>query len=104
MKNILLALLITGGAAGAIAEPATNKAANTAQQAISTKKVFKVNGMVCAFCAQGIEKKFKAQPEVQSISVSLETKTVELQFHPGKSISDQDVANLLKEAGYEVVP
>ena len=28
-----------------------------------------IKGMVCAFCAQGIEKKFKAQKEVDNVQV-----------------------------------
>ena len=31
-----------------------------------------VNGLVCSFCATGIEKTFKAQSAVQSIHVDLE--------------------------------
>ena len=37
-----------------------------------------VKGMVCAFCAQGIEKNFLKQPEVSKVEVSLENKFVKL--------------------------
>ena len=30
-----------------------------------------VKGMVCAFCATGIEKTFRKQPEVESVKVDL---------------------------------
>ena len=62
-----------------------------------------VKGMVCAFCAQGIEKKFKAQDEVQSIEVSLEKKFVKIKFKEGQSLSREKIAELLKDAGYEAV-
>jgi mercuric ion binding protein len=62
-----------------------------------------VNGMVCAFCAQGIEKKFKALPEVASIKVSLETKKVELDTQEGKDISDEQIKKIITDSGYEIV-
>lgn len=62
-----------------------------------------VKGMVCAFCAQGIEKKFKAQNEVESINVSLENKFVTIKFKEGKSIPNDKIAQLLKDSGYEAV-
>ncbi len=60
-----------------------------------------VKGMVCAFCAQGIEKKFKAQPEVEKIEVSLENKFVKLNFKDGKRLSKEKITEILKDAGYE---
>lgn len=60
-----------------------------------------VKGMVCAFCAQGIEKKFRSQAEVQDIKVSLENKFVKITFKEGKSLPENRIAELLKDAGYE---
>lgn len=60
-----------------------------------------VKGMVCAFCATGIEKSFMAQPEVESIVVSLEKKFLKLTFKPGKSLSNEKIGGILKDAGYE---
>lgn len=60
-----------------------------------------VKGMVCAFCAQGIEKKFKAQPEVEKIEVSLENKFVKLNFKDGKRLPKEKITEILKDAGYE---
>lgn len=62
-----------------------------------------VKGMVCAFCAQGIEKNFKAQKEVAKIEVSLENKFVKLTFKEGQTLSKEKISELLKEAGYEAV-
>ena len=61
-----------------------------------------VKGMVCSFCAQGITKKFKAQPEVASVEVSLEKKFVKLTYNEGKKLSHEQIESLLKESGYEV--
>lgn len=60
-----------------------------------------VKGMVCAFCAQGIEKNFKAQKEVEGIEVSLADKFVKIKFKEGQKLSQEKIAQLLKEAGYE---
>ena len=61
-----------------------------------------VNGMVCAFCAQGIEKKFKALPEVKKVDVSLEQKQVRLQIDDTKNITDEKIEELIKSAGYNI--
>ncbi len=60
-----------------------------------------VKGMVCAFCAQGIEKQFKSQKEVESIDVSLQNKYVKIKFNDGQKISNEKIAEILKDAGYE---
>ena len=60
-----------------------------------------VKGMVCAFCAQGIEKKFKAQDEVEKIDVSLEKKYVKLTFKDGKRLSNEKIKEILKDSGYD---
>lgn len=75
----------------------------SAQVFAGTEKVVKVSGMVCAFCAQGIEKKFKAEPAVESVSVSLNNKTVKLVFRDGQSVSDEKIESILKESGFTVI-
>lgn len=62
-----------------------------------------VKGMVCAFCAQGIEKKFKSQSEVDSINVSLENKFVTIKYKEGQSLSNDKISQLLRDSGYEAV-
>jgi periplasmic mercuric ion binding protein len=61
-----------------------------------------VNGMVCSFCAQGIEKRISALPEAGPLYINLAQKVVAVQAKPGQQI---DVARLkaeIVEAGYEV--
>ncbi|MGE3683777.1 MAG: heavy-metal-associated domain-containing protein [Bdellovibrionales bacterium] len=62
-----------------------------------------VKGMVCAFCAQGIEKKFKALSEVSSVKVSLASKKVELETKEGKDVTDDQIKKIVKKSGYDVV-
>lgn len=64
--------------------------------------VVKVNGMVCSMCAQGIQKKFKAQADIKQVDVNLENKYVNLTTQEGATISDETITNLIKEAGYHV--
>lgn len=75
------------------------------QAAQSENKIIKVgvNGMVCDFCAQGIEKKFSKEKAISKIDVSLSDKLVTLTLNSGQDIDDQKISELLKGAGYEVV-
>ena len=59
-----------------------------------------VNGMVCAFCATGIEKTFRKQPEVQSVKVDLPSKQVTIKTKPGKRLSDAKVKEIVTYSGY----
>ena len=59
-----------------------------------------VNGMVCAFCATGIEKTFRKQPEVASVKVDLPKKTVTITTKPGKTLSDAKIKEVVTYSGY----
>ena len=59
-----------------------------------------VNGMVCAFCATGIEKTFRKQPEVATVHVDLPKKTVTVTTKPGKTLSDAKVKEIVTYSGY----
>jgi len=61
-----------------------------------------VKGMVCGFCAQGIEKKFKTESAVQKVDVSLETKLVTLDLKEGQDIENSKIEKILKDAGYNI--
>ncbi len=49
-------------------------AASASSAFAAGKSVIAVKGMVCGFCAQGIEKKFGAEAAVEKVKVSLEKK------------------------------
>lgn len=61
-----------------------------------------VNGMVCAFCAKGIEKKLHALPEGQDTYVNLKKRIVVLELKEGKEVSDDTFKQIITEAGYSV--
>lgn len=61
-----------------------------------------VNGMVCGFCATGIEKTFKSQPEVKTVDVDLKNKLVTVTTKEGQTLDDNKLKQLLKNSGYSV--
>jgi copper chaperone CopZ len=61
-----------------------------------------VNGLVCAFCAQGIEKKLKKFPATAEVVVNLEHRLVAVSLKEGQDITDADLRKALTDAGYTV--
>ena len=59
-----------------------------------------VNGMVCAFCATGIEKTFRKQPQVEKVRVDLPKKTVTVTTKPGQTLSDDKIKEIVTYSGY----
>src|ERR1700752_2107746 len=61
-----------------------------------------VNGLVCAFCAQGIEKHLRKFPATADVVVSLEQKLVAVALKDGQDIPDAELRRALTNAGYTV--
>ena len=66
-----------------------------------TNALVKVQGMVCAFCAQGIEKNFNKLEEVKSTKVDLDKMEVLIEFKKGKSIGEKKIKEVVTGAGFE---
>jgi copper chaperone CopZ len=62
-----------------------------------------VNGMVCAFCAQGIEKRLSQMPATKSVFVDLKSKIVAVESKDGMSLDKKAISHEITEAGYDVV-
>lgn len=62
-----------------------------------------VNGLVCAFCAQGIQKTLKAFPAAEAVYVSLENRIVAVQLKDGSDIDDAILRKAITDSGYTVV-
>ncbi len=75
-------------------------AAAPAQTAGTVK--FAVNGMVCAFCAQGIEKRIVKMPEAGPLYINLAHKVVAVEPKPGQRIDVDKVKAEITAAGYDV--
>jgi len=61
-----------------------------------------IKGMVCSFCAQGLEKKFAKLKEIALFSVDLKTKQIQLWFQPNRSMSEKQLTELVLASGYNV--
>ena len=61
-----------------------------------------VDGLVCSFCATGIEKSFQANPDVSNIKVDLDQKLVTITTEGHNDLSDASVTKTITDAGYKV--
>jgi copper chaperone CopZ len=62
----------------------------------------KVYGLVCGFCAQGIEKTLRKNPATADVLVSLEHQTVAVATRSGQDIPDAELTRALTDSGYDV--
>ena len=62
-----------------------------------------VNGMVCAFCAQGIEKRISSMPATKAVYVDLKRKTVAIEAKEGQTLDGNAITAEITDAGYDVV-
>jgi copper chaperone CopZ len=90
MKNLIKALILT---AALFAAPIS--------QAAETVEIG-VNGLVCGFCAQGVNKQLRKHDATEDVLVSLEHKLVAVQLAAGKTLTDAEVRAALTDAGYTV--
>jgi copper chaperone CopZ len=61
-----------------------------------------VSGMVCSFCAQGIEKRLKALPGTAAVHIDLAKGLVEVTARPGSSLDAGSLKRAVRDAGYDV--
>ncbi|PPD52635.1 MAG: heavy metal transporter [Methylotenera sp.] len=73
------------------------------QAAMATQTIkANVNGMVCAFCAQGIEKKMRALSQTKDVYVNLKQRIVAVELKDSQALSNEKVKAIIKDAGYDV--
>jgi len=61
-----------------------------------------VNGMVCDFCAQSIEKVFMKRIEVKGINVNLENQKVVIYLKNEADIENNTISTIFEDAGYTI--
>lgn len=61
-----------------------------------------VNGLVCDFCAQALEKVFSKKTEVENITVNLDEKVVTINFKEGQNLDDETLKEMINDSGYAV--
>ncbi len=91
-KTLLTFLLITGLPALAFAD----------KDKKGSRIVVDVMGMVCAFCAGGIEETFMKEDAVEKITVSLEKHQITLNLKEGKTLDDERIKQLITDASYNI--
>ena len=74
--------------------------AGTAAQATTIE--MKVHGMVCGFCAQGIEKSLRKNPATTDVFVHLESQLVVVTVQDGADIPDAQLREAILNAGYDL--
>lgn len=62
----------------------------------------KVNGIICAYCVQGIEKAFKKLEEVEQVKVDLDNGLVTIHTKDANDLDDAKVKSIITDAGYTV--
>jgi copper chaperone CopZ len=62
-----------------------------------------VNGMVCAFCAQGLEKSFGKMDAVDKINVDLDNMMVTIKVKDGQTLDDAAIQKAIKDNGLDTV-
>ncbi len=74
----------------------------TSAMAAETMKVT-VNGMVCAFCAQGIEKRLTSMASTKAVFVDLRQRIVAVEAKDGQKLDGKSITAEITDAGYDVV-
>lgn len=59
-----------------------------------------VSGLVCGFCAQGIDKQMRSFEATRDVYVNLERGVVAVELDPGADIADEVLDKALTDAGY----
>jgi copper chaperone CopZ len=62
-----------------------------------------VNGMVCAFCAQGLEKSFGKMDSIEKTDVDLDKMQVTLKIKDGKQLDNAAIKKAIEENGLDTV-
>lgn len=74
----------------------------TASTSMASTIEIEVNGLVCAFCAQGIQKSLKKFPEAKDVLVNLEHRLVAVEVGD-EDIADEALRKAITKAGYATV-
>ncbi len=89
--------------ANAKVNPKADNKDNPGNNSIKYSKVITVHGMVCAFCSNSLEKKFKKEEAIDHVKVELKNKKVSVRFKKGKSIEDEKLKEIITSSGFKVM-
>jgi len=69
-------------------------------QAGGVRYVMRVDGLACAFCAYGVEKKLQAIEGVERVEVDLDRGLVVVDAREGVVLTGEQMRRLMREAGF----
>ncbi|MGE0045913.1 MAG: heavy-metal-associated domain-containing protein [Hyphomonadaceae bacterium] len=98
LKTLFLAFLVVLSAP--IVATAQDRSARNAPIAADVE--VSVNGLVCDFCAQAIDRSFRRHPEVNAVRVDLTARLVSIDFRPNQNLDDGAIRDIVTRAGYTV--
>lgn len=98
IRTVAACLFLTG--IGSLAASAQTRPAETASFAADVS--VSVNGLVCDFCAQAIDRSFRRRSEVSSVRVDLTARVVTIDFRPNQNLDDNTIRDIITRAGYAV--
>ncbi len=61
-----------------------------------------VQGMYCQACSYKLEKQFKKIAGIENLTSDYKTGLITFRMMPGKTVSDEEIKKLVKDAGYAV--
>jgi len=70
--------------------------------AVGSRVEVTVNGMVCSFCAQGLERNLRRLPATQAVSVDLQQHRITISLKPGAALDDQQIRKVIRDSGFDV--
>lgn len=99
IKAFALAAALSLASAPALAAPETPAATAQAKGEFVTAHV---NGLVCDFCAQSIQKVFKKDAAVKGVHVDLDNGEIHISMNPGQTMDDASIETLIRKSGYSL--
>tara|TARA_Y100000766_G_scaffold171059_1_gene146856 strand:- start:37 stop:342 length:306 start_codon:yes stop_codon:yes gene_type:complete len=61
-----------------------------------------VNGLVCDFCAQSIQKLFNKEESVEAVDINMDEGMIKIDLKGGYNMDDNLITKLITDSGYNV--
>ena len=61
-----------------------------------------VNGLVCDFCAQSIQKLFNKEESVEAVDINMDEGMIKIGLKDGYNMDDNLITKLITDSGYNV--
>ena len=61
-----------------------------------------VNGLVCDFCAQSIQKLFNKEDSVEAVDINMDEGMIKIDLKGGYNMDDNLITKLITDSGYNV--